>query len=454
MVPAPLLWQGKTPFCTLHALSFIIVNLLPQDFRDTVVSLVDIRDALIKRWREKNDGKDRSVPTSELQALVQEVTFKDLRGESFQLEVDMFNMDSFDAVFQRVKESGGCARTLISSLGWIRSQGDRFLPEDCGTHMMAAFCTDTLGGETEDRKVLVCRNSYGLKEAECWVDRCNFIHGLAIDIRHVKYCCPEDDDPSALMRFRLAERRGTSCRSMKLIDATDDAKALASLGVVKRLKGDLTGAFDALDQSLLLDTTAWALKHRGEVKRLKKDYDGAVKDFDDSLQLEPSNAWALGNRGEAKRRGGDYIGALDDLDRALDLDPCNTFALRCRGDVKRMLGDYAGALMDLDIALDQDPSSSWAYASRAEVRRCRGDNAGALRDFDKAVQIDPKNDFALSGRVDLKRTMGKYSSAMAQDMDKYLMQQGQGASQWLRRLRPGKWRSTCVCAQPIDIESL
>jgi class 3 adenylate cyclase/tetratricopeptide (TPR) repeat protein len=208
-------------------------------------------------------------------------------------------------------------------------------------------------------------------------------------------------------------RHATALRAAQhLGDRPGQARALTSLGIVRRATGDYPDAARDLEEALGIyrdlgdrPGQALALNNLGSVRWLTGDYPDAARDLREALGIfrdlgdRPGQALALNNLGWVRRLTGDYPGAARALEEALGifrdlgdrLGQAN--ALTDLGDVRLATGDYPDAARDLREALGiyRDLGNRRGQANALTglgiVRRLAGDYPGAARDLQEAVGI-------------------------------------------------------------------
>ncbi|CAM6111202.1 unnamed protein product [Calypogeia fissa] len=97
------------------------------------------------------------------------------------------------------------------------------------------------------------------------------------------------------VRARLGDFQGALVDSNCIIEKQRTAFDLQERGVLKRMMGDLSGALEDLNESLVLGPDDYeVLKHRGFVRFLMKDDDGACADAERAQSIKPSGVECLG----------------------------------------------------------------------------------------------------------------------------------------------------------------
>jgi tetratricopeptide (TPR) repeat protein len=196
----------------------------------------------------------------------------------------------------------------------------------------------------------------------------------------------------------------------RIDDRRGRADALSSLGIIRRLTSDVSGASVALTEALglfqeLADEhgQADALTDLGEARYGISDYAGAARFYTEALSLSRHLGERLGQArvlcrlGTMRWRTRDYERASRDLTQAgliyRDLDDRlgEAAALSALGLVRRDTGDLAGAIGDLEegLAVYRDLGSrlgqAFALYGLGIARRKAGDYPGASRDLEEAA---------------------------------------------------------------------
>ncbi|HEY2673598.1 MAG TPA: tetratricopeptide repeat protein, partial [Rugosimonospora sp.] len=230
----------------------------------------------------------------------------------------------------------------------------------------------------------------------------------------------------------------------RLDDRPGQANALAQLGAVRHLTGDLPSSMRDLEAALQLyrdlsdrHGQADALAQLGAVRHMTGDYPGATRDLEAALQLyqdlghRPGQARALNQLGSVWHLTGDYPRAMRDLEAALQLyqDLSDRHgranALTQLAAVRQLIGDLPGATRDLEAALQlyQDLGhrlgQARALTQLGDVRHLTGDYPGATRDLEAALQLLHRDLGHRLGRANVltvlgtvRRSTGDYPGAM------------------------------------------
>lgn len=173
------------------------------------------------------------------------------------------------------------------------------------------------------------------------------------------------DDEAYLFRAALRLELGELARAEAdarafLSVAPRSADGHALLGMVLRRRGEVTGAFEALEQSLELDPRhAAALVERALLYADLGHSERALADFDRAVLVSPEGA-AYCNRGNLRLALGDREGAASDFTKALERNPEDVSARLNRGTLRLMLGDEEGAASDFEDAARRHPNSASA----------------------------------------------------------------------------------------------
>ncbi len=195
-------------------------------------------------------------------------------------------------------------------------------------------------------------------------------------------------------------------------DPTAHANALADLGIMRRLIGDLTGADSALGQALQIygairnrDGEADMLAELGRLRGVAGDLAGASEmgtrawEIYGAIGNRHGEADALADLGIVRRLIGDLPGAADALGHALDMFGADgdrhgeADALTELGRVRSQSGDLAGAREALARALEfyratgHRHGEAYVLTNLGAVRRLSGDLAGAGEALTSALRF-------------------------------------------------------------------
>ena len=130
---------------------------------------------------------------------------------------------------------------------------------------------------------------------------------------------------------------------------------------------------------------------RGTIRLNRGDLPGARQDYDTSILLNPRNAKARCNRAVLRARAGDWQGALADYNTAIEVKPTAHNIRFSRGLLKLRLGDAAGALSDFDAAIRHKPDEPPLRRVRGNLRAQMGDLAGAAADYRRILDLRPNH---------------------------------------------------------------
>ena len=190
------------------------------------------------------------------------------------------------------------------------------------------------------------------------------------------------------------------------------AAALADLGRVQRLTGDLPGADEALTEAVEVyraighrDGEAAALTESGIVRRLTGDLRAASDAHAQALDVfraighRHGEATALTNLGIMRLQTGDLPGAGDALTRALDVFRAighrhgEATALNELGIVRRLTGDLRGAgdahawALEVFRAIGHGHGEATALTNLGRARQAAGDLPGAGDAHARALEV-------------------------------------------------------------------
>ncbi|HXI23922.1 MAG TPA: tetratricopeptide repeat protein [Pyrinomonadaceae bacterium] len=225
-----------------------------------------------------------------------------------------------------------------------------------------------------------------------------------------------------------------------------DSQYLALKGEILRSKGDLKGAFRALNQSLKrqpknafasavkglvllalnkneegvrllekalrLDSTLdWVPLELANAQYRMRRYKRALSALNQALARDPGNVSALSHKAETLNAMGRNTEALLVLDEALKLKP-DALLLGLKGRVLRHLNRYEKALKVLRASINLDARVAWVHAELGAVLYALGQNEEALQAVIDGLAIQPDNVFALSYKGEILRALEKSEEAL------------------------------------------
>ena len=190
------------------------------------------------------------------------------------------------------------------------------------------------------------------------------------------------------------------------------AAALKDLGVVRRQTGDLSGASDALTQSLETFRAigdrfgeATALADLGLVRYATGDLPTATDALTEALEIFRAighrfgEATALTELGRVRRMTGDLSGATETYTRALEIFRAighrlgEAYALEILGEVRQTAGDLSGAAvavtqaLEISRAMGHRHREATALGTLGCIWRMTGDVSAAYDALNRAIEI-------------------------------------------------------------------
>jgi membrane associated rhomboid family serine protease/Tfp pilus assembly protein PilF len=196
---------------------------------------------------------------------------------------------------------------------------------------------------------------------------------------------------AGLRRFEDAELAANA-----LVAASPkDAGAWELRGLVRELRGDLSGAKEDLDHCLTLDEDSGrALSARAEVQWRLGERDAAMQDATRAATLTPDDAQAQLEVIELTAASGDAKHALELCEHALNKRPDEEDLQILRARLLSGLGRDDDAAHALDAVVNHSPKSARAQAFRCYVLAAAGRDDDARLSCDEAVDLDTSADDA------------------------------------------------------------
>ena len=210
----------------------------------------------------------------------------------------------------------------------------------------------------------------------------------------------------------IAMHAAAVAAAQRIGDRLGQARALAELGDVRLLTGDLSGAARDLEaaQGLFRELgdrrgQATALNELGDVRFVAGDFAAAIRDQESALELfrelgdRHGQAHALSYLGQMRWSTGDYPSAMRALETSLELfrdlghrlGQANVTGML--GQVRLSAAEYPDAMRELEAALElfrehgNQHGTATALALRGQVRLLTGDLPGAALDLDTALGL-------------------------------------------------------------------
>ena len=151
---------------------------------------------------------------------------------------------------------------------------------------------------------------------------------------------------------------------------------------------------------------------RGRAYLKTGSYDRAIQDFTKSLDLNPDNTVAYWNRGSTHYIKGEFDLAIQDYTKLLELDPDWTYPYVIRGTVHARKNEVDLAIQDYTKYLDfNNPYNAFVNHLRGSAYYSKGEFDLAIQDFDKALALDPDHSFSYFSRSLVWLCMSKWTSA-------------------------------------------
>ncbi|KAI6655874.1 hypothetical protein LOD99_1608 [Oopsacas minuta] len=266
----------------------------------------------------------------------------------------------------------------------------------------------------------------------------------------------EDEEiPKLNKEIELIDRTIEDCQ----YDETQSALLLCKKGIILRLIGRLTEAYDCFTSALDLEPgygePLWyraiisyvnslntpalrdlltllmlnpkhiqAYKLRGSLYSDIGLYTNAIQDFSSAISLDPDDTQALMLRSEIYEKNGDTTLAMEDLKRTAVLDKSNTLVLfkTVRYQISKTM--YQSALDNVSVILHSDPRNIAALLLRGKCYFMLHACFESLKDYSAAIHYDPTSFLAFYHRACVLRKAEPWqairdlSTAIILDVDK------------------------------------
>jgi tetratricopeptide (TPR) repeat protein len=217
-------------------------------------------------------------------------------------------------------------------------------------------------------------------------------------------------------------------------------------GMVRRsqeayLKGDVTGAFDAISTAPAAVPDARFYTYRAHLLLTVGRVDEAAKDIDEALRLAPNDANALSLQTIIAVVQGDKDRALATAQRAVAANPKSATAQIAMSYAQQARFDLEGARKSVESAVALDDKNALAWARLSELWASFGELDRAQRAAQRAVALEPNLSrtqtvlgYAYLMRVKTKDAKETFAKAIALDQGDPLPRLGLG----LAKIREGK----------------
>ncbi len=129
---------------------------------------------------------------------------------------------------------------------------------------------------------------------------------------------------------------------------------LTVVGLAKMESGNLQGAIENFEESILFSPDSYGYNLLGMAKEKAKDFKGAIEAFTKSIEAYKGSDKRIKldgftKRGFARLQNGDHKGAIDDYSEAIKILPDASFYM-LRGYNKYLTGDFRGNCEDIFMA--------------------------------------------------------------------------------------------------------
>jgi len=217
-------------------------------------------------------------------------------------------------------------------------------------------------------------------------------------------------------------------------------------GMVRRsldayVKGDITGAFDAIATVPPTVTDPRFFTYRAHLLLTVGRADEAAVDTQRALQLAPNDPSALALQTIIAITQGDRDKALATADRAVQAAPKSGAAHLARSYAQQARFDLEGARKSVEDAVAAEPSNALAWARLSELWASFGELDRAQRAADRAATLEPNLSrtqtvlgYAYLMRVKTKQAQEAFEKAILLDQGDPLPRLGLG----LAKIREGK----------------
>ena len=129
---------------------------------------------------------------------------------------------------------------------------------------------------------------------------------------------------------------------------------LTLVGLAKMESGNLLGAIEDFEESVLISPDSYGYSLLGMAKEKAKDFEGAIEALTKSIEAYKGSDKEMildlfKRRGFARLQHGDYEGAINDYSEAIKILPDASFYI-LRGYSKFLTGDFRGNCEDIFMA--------------------------------------------------------------------------------------------------------
>jgi tetratricopeptide (TPR) repeat protein len=192
-----------------------------------------------------------------------------------------------------------------------------------------------------------------------------------------------------------AARQGLAdliARRSASLDAYSLGRAWRFLAEIAEAKGDLSGAIDAMENSIQADRMSHAGGfYLGRLYLQRKEYEKAAAQFGRANSLYPKAPEYLIYRGNALRELGKLSDSLTDLSKALEKAPSSVEGLFQLGLTQRALQRTDDAIATFESVLKNDPRHLDAMINLGELYLVKDNFGMAKTHLRSAITLSPKS---------------------------------------------------------------
>jgi tetratricopeptide (TPR) repeat protein len=194
------------------------------------------------------------------------------------------------------------------------------------------------------------------------------------------------------MTWKQSEIWHDSVRMWSRVVEVDSTSSIAQTALANLLlaRGDLTGAIDHYQHSLIVDPASpEAHDNLGVAYSRQGRFPEAIEQYQQTLRIRPDDYEAENDLGVALAHTGDISGAVDHYRRALSIKPDFADAHVNWGNALVNVHNLADAIDHYKEAVSIRPSDSDAERNWGVALAQQGRIADAVIHFRRAVEIDP-----------------------------------------------------------------
>ena len=190
-------------------------------------------------------------------------------------------------------------------------------------------------------------------------------------------------------------RLGRCDESVKTLESArsldpDDINILMNLVFSEVCIGNFTKAEELLDDGMKnYQNHAGLWLARGIIKRQKGDLTGAISDINHSIRLEPKNPELWYEYAKSTALTGDIDEALQQILVAENLSSNDTAIMYYHGVLEEQKGLFRDAIATYDRVISSDPNNTWAWFSKGSIYWNHYRLNESIASYEKVIALDP-----------------------------------------------------------------